>query len=178
MLPAGTVPALPLERYSLPVVGDLGYEDAVRIVRRVLADAAGNARAFSIRSRGRPRLVSARTWAELAEIEAILSAILEESLLRELRVAPWTLGMRYRTGFAAIGGALRGEDGLVRSLFGRARVQPTAEWRAGAPQLEGTVWPFLEARTEHLANALALALNEPAPFSTLIWHPGRQEFQR
>jgi hypothetical protein len=115
---------------------------------------------------------------ELAEIEAILAADLEANLRRELRVEPWTMAMRYRAGLGAIVEALRGEEGLVGALLDRARRQPTDRWRQGAPQLEESLWPFLAGRTEHLANTLALALNQPAPFAPLLWHPGRQQFSR
>ena len=144
----------------------------------MLAEATGNARAFAVRARGRPRLLSARAWGELAEIEARLSALVEDVLRGDLRAEPWSLPMRYRAGFGAVVGALRGEPGLLQSLLERARSQPTSSWRRGAPQLEEGLWPFLAERTEHLANTAALALNEPAPFPPLVWHPGRGAFAK
>ena len=157
---------------------ELTYDETVRALRAALAEVSRHTRAFAVRSRARPRLVSARTWAELAEIEAVLAFGLEETLQRELHVAPQTLLVRARTGARLLAESLRGEEGLVRALFGRARTHPVRDWRAATPQLESTLWPFFVARTDYLANTLALALNEPAPFPLLLWHPGRHEFTR
>jgi hypothetical protein len=117
-------------------------------------------------------------WAELAEIEALLVRGLEEALRRELRIEPWTLSVRTRAGARAVAESLRGEEPLVRALISEARDHPVQDWRRRAPQLESELWPFFVARTEYLANGLALALNEPAPYPVLVWHRGRQEFTR
>jgi hypothetical protein len=156
----------------------LSYDETVRALRGALAEAAGHARAFAVRARGRPQLVSTRTWGELAEIEALLAGAVETTLRRELRVEPWTLFVRGRTGARIIVESLRGERGLVRTLFEEARTHAVREWRQGAPQLEPTLWPFFVARSDYLANTFALALDEPAPHPPLLWHPGRREFTR
>lgn len=160
----------------MTAAGELSYDETIRALRRALTEAGAHARAFSVRSRGRPKLISARTWGELGEIEALLVGALEEILRRELRAEPWTLPTRSRTGARALWESLRGEEALVRALFDKARRHPVHEWRRGAPQIERTLWSFFVARTEHLANTLALALNEPAPYPPLLWHPGRREF--
>lgn len=155
---------------------EVGYEDALRALRASLAEAAGNARVFAIRSRGAPRLLSAHSWGELAEIETLLVRELVLALRNELRVEPWSYATRLRAGWRGVLGGLRPEAGLVAGLLRELLEHPVERWRAGAPQLEAGLWPFFSARTRYLANTFALALNEPAPHAPLIWHPGRREF--
>jgi hypothetical protein len=154
----------------------LGYDEAVAVVRRILEDTAGKARAFATRSRGRPSLLSHRTWAELATIEALSSQRAQAALQRELRVEPWTSFGQARAAWRGLRDGLVGESPLVRRLLAEACASPVERWRAEAPQLEETLWRFLSARTRHLANSAALGLGEPSPYPTLIWHPGRREF--
>ncbi len=155
---------------------ELGYEAAVAVLRAALADASGSARAFEVRSRARPELLSARSWHELAVIETLLAERLATALARELRVAPWSLTARARAGASFVAVALAPESRDVRRVFARARSHPVERWRAGARQLEATVWAFFCARTRYLANVTALALSEPAPYPPLLWHPARREF--
>lgn len=156
---------------------EIDYNAAVTLVRHLLVGAAGGSRAFSIRARGRPQLLSERGWGELAAIEALLSTRLEQVLQGELRVNPWSGLARARALWCGLRDGLMGEERLLRSLLEEARSTPVEAWRRGAPQLEAPLWGFFAQRTHHLANAAALALAEPAPFPTLIWHPGRHEFQ-
>ena len=155
----------------------LGYEQALRALRGSLAQVAGNARAFAIRARGRPALISGHSWAELAQIEQLLAAKLEAVLRRELRAEPWSGFARLRALARGIRGGLEGERSFARRLLEEARAHPVERWRSGTPQLEETLWPFFSARTRYLANTLALALDEPTPHRPLIWHPARREFR-
>jgi hypothetical protein len=154
----------------------LGYDEAVAVLRRALAEAGGGARAFEIRARARPQLLSARSWHELAVIETLLAERLATALSRELRVSPWRFTTRARAGVRFVSGALVPEARAVRGVFERTRAHPVERWRAAAPQLEATLWPFFSARTRYLANVTALALSEPAPYPPLLWHPARREF--
>lgn len=163
----------------MPDVGEsLDYDATLRALRRTLGEVAGNARAFGMRAKGRPELVSSRTWAELAEIELLLGAQLQATIRQELRAEPLTplvqLSAFWRT-FRE--GLLTGEARLVRRQLWAASSHPVSSWRRGAPQLESSLWPFFEARTHYLANTFALALDEPAPFPPLIWHPGSRSFR-
>ena len=155
---------------------DLGYEEVVALLRRELRGVARNARVFGLRSRARPSLMSARSWAELAQIEVELQDILEHTLRLELHVEPWTGWGRTAVGVGSFIDSLADERRLLTRLFGTAAHHPVERWRAGVPQLEDALWPFLSGRTRYLANTLALALNEPAPFAQLIWHPRRRQF--
>ncbi len=157
-------------------VPDLGYEEVIGLLRRELRSVTRNARVFGLRSRARPSLLSARSWAELAQIEVELKDILEHTLRLELHVEPWTAWGRTAVAIGSFVDSLAGERRLLTRLFGAAAHHPVERWRAGVPQLEDALWPFLSGRTRYLANTLALALNEPAPFSQLIWHPRRREF--
>jgi hypothetical protein len=131
-----------------------------------------------MRARGRPELVSSRSWAELAEIEALLGARLQAAIRQELRAEPLTPVVQLRALWRALrDGLLAAEARLVRRQLRAAASHPVASWRSGAPQLEADLWPFLEARTHYLANTFALALDEPAPFAPLIWHPGSRSFR-
>lgn len=159
------------------VADELGYDETLRALRRSLVVATGNAQAFGIRARGRPSLLSARGWAELAEIEAVLAQHLVQALRRELRAEPLSFWGRTAAMWRGIAGAVAPERSFVARLFRSASAHPVESWRAGAPQLEADLWPFFSARTHHLANALALALNEPAPYPPLFWHPGAREFR-
>ncbi len=156
---------------------ELRYDDAITALRKALMEARTNARAFAVHARARPRLLSARTWAELAEIELLLARRLEQALSRELRVAPWTPLDRVRTWLGGLFGGLRPESRLVGELWRATLAHPVERWRTGTPQLEESLWPFFVSRTRHLANALALAQNEPAPYPQIFWHPGRRQFQ-
>jgi len=158
------------------VAQELGYDAAVAVLRAALAESGGSARAFELRSRARPRLLTARSWHELAVIEALLAARLATALSRELRVPPWSLAARARAGATFAARALAPETRVVRRVFERARTHPVERWRAAAPQLEGMLWPFFSARTRYLANVAALALSERAPYPPLLWHPARKEF--
>ncbi len=155
----------------------LGYDETLTVLRRSLVVATGNAQAFGIRARGRPRLLSARGWAELAEIERLLALRLTDSLRRELRVAASSGWGRTQATWRGLAGGLASEPGFVARLFHEVRAQPVERWRAGAPQLESSLWPFFCARTRYLVNTLALSLNEPAPHPALFWHPGAREFR-
>jgi hypothetical protein len=152
------------------------YDEAVRVVRGILEDSAGKARAFATRSRGRPSLLSDRTWAELATIETLSSQRALEALQRELRVESWTPLAQARAAWRGLRDGLVAESALVRRLLEEACASPIERWRIEAPQLEACLWRFLHARTRHLANSAALGLGEPAPYPALIWHPGRREF--
>jgi hypothetical protein len=163
----------------LPDVGEsLDYDATLRVLRRTLGKVAGNARAFGMRARGRPELISSRTWAELAEIELLLVAQLQTAIRQELRAQPLTPLVQLSALWRAFrDGLMGGEARLVRRQLHAASSHPVASWRRGAPQLEPSLWPFLEARTHYLANTFALALDEPAPFPPLIWHPGSRSFR-
>ncbi len=158
--------------------GGLSYDETVRVLRAALVEAEGNARGFGVRARGRPELVSSHSWRELAEIEDLLAQQLEAALRNELRVAPHSAFTRMRAHWRGLWGGLASERALMRRLFHESRHSQVATWRAGAPQLEAVLWPFFAARTQYLANTLALALDEPAPAPPLIWHPGRREFRQ
>ena len=155
----------------------LGYDETLAVLRRSLVVATGNAQAFGIRSRARPKLLSARSWAELALIEGLLAQRLTDSLRRELRVAPSTGWGRYQSTWRGLAGGLASEPRYVARLFQELRAHPVEQWRAGAPQLESSLWPFFSARTRYLVNTLALTLNEPSPHPALFWHPGAREFR-
>ena len=154
-----------------------GYDDVLRALRSSLVDAQANARAFALRARGRPALVSIRAWGELAAIEVRLARDLADCVRLEMREEPWTLAGRASAVLRGLRRGLVGEERLVMRLFRDTRSHPVERWRATAPQLEASLWPFFVARTHHLANAMALALNEPAPFPAVYWHPGRLEFR-
>ena len=156
---------------------DLGYDATLRIVRAALVTAEGNAWGFQVRSRGAPKLLSRRAWQELCEVEGFLVSALREVLRRELRVEPQTLLMRLRTGWRCLSVALVGEQNVIVRLLGEGVASPLETWRRDATQLEASLWPFFVSRTQHLANVCALALDEPAPFPPLIWHPGQRQFQ-
>ena len=156
---------------------EFSYDDAVAALRDSLVEAAANARGFAIRARGRPKLLSARAWAELAQIEALLARDLVDCLKLELHEEP---SSPFREMVALLRGlwrALISEPALVRRLYRDASQHPVEAWRAAAPQLEASLWPFFAARTRHLANTTALALNEPQPWPALFWHPARREFR-
>ena len=156
---------------------ELSYDDAVAVLRGALVEVSGNVRVFAIRSRLGAGLLSGRGWAELARIETKLERDLEDTLRLELRAEPWSWWMRTQALYRGLWLGLHGEPRLVRGLFDNARTHPVEQWRQGAPQLEASLWPLFVARTHHLANILALALDEPAPFDALFWHPSRQEFR-
>jgi hypothetical protein len=156
----------------------LDYDETVRVLRASLVEAAGNAWAFGLRSRARPTLLSSRAWQELGAIEAVLVQHLEAALRRELRVEPRPLATRLRMYGRGLCAGLAGERSLVTRLLRESLRSPVQAWREAAPQLEAALWPFFVARTQYLANTLALALDEPTSFSTLVWHPGRREFHR
>jgi hypothetical protein len=170
--PRHTVPAMPTEST------ELGYDAALRVLRGALAAAAANAQAFATRSQLGQGLLSARGWSELAEIEAELTRRLEHALRRELRADPWPVPARLHCWLRAQRDIWSGERATLLRQLREASALPLGRWRAGAPQLESALWPFFEQRTHHLANTLALALGEPAPFPAIIWHPGRREFRR
>lgn len=167
-----------LARYPLYVSGGLAYDETVRLLRAALVEAEGNARAFTIRGRGRPELVSSRSWHELSEIETLLAQHIEKTLRGELRVEPRSALTTLRAHWRALRGGLAAERSLARRLFRENTGSRVQSWREQAPQLEHVLWPFFVARTQHLANTFALALNEPAPSPPLIWHPGRREFRQ
>ena len=156
---------------------ELSYDDALHVLRGSLAEVAGNARVFALRARRGGGLLSARDWAELAEIEARLEHDLADTLRLELNVDPWTWSGQTWALYRGVWLALHREPRLVRGIFESARQSPVEQWRAAAPQLEASLWPFFADRTRYLANTLALALHEPAPFPVLIWHPGRRAFR-
>ncbi len=156
---------------------DLSYDETVQVLQRSLVEATGNARGFAVRSRGRPKLVSARAWAELAEIEARFARDLADTVRLELRAEPWTFVTRTLAFYRGLWLGIQSEPSLVASLFRHAAEHPVDQWREGTPNLEGTLWPFFAARTHHLANTMALALDEPSPYPAIFWHPGRREFQ-
>ncbi len=155
---------------------DLAYDEVIVVLRRELRRVARNARVFGLRSRARPALLGARSWAELAQIEAELQDLLEHTLRLELHVEAWTTWGRSVGAFGSFVGSLVSERRLLTRLFAEAIHHPVDRWRAGVPQLEDALWPFLSARTRYLANTLALALDEPAPFPPLIWQPRRRQF--
>ena len=153
------------------------YDDAVAALRHSLFEASANARAFGIRARGRPQLLSARAWAELAHVEALLARDLTDTLKLELHHEPWAPFGEMWALLRGFWRALISEPALVTRLYREACEHPVESWRTAAPQLEASLWPFFSARTRHLANATALALNEPQPHPDLFWHPSRQEFR-
>jgi hypothetical protein len=156
----------------------LGYDEVVRELRVALIACTANAQAFAARRHLARDRISARTWSELAQIEARLAKRLHSALQSELRAQPWTFAARVRATVRSLRDEWSRERPLLVRRLREAQALPVAAWRAGNPQLEARVWPFLQNRTEHLANALALALNEPAPFPPIVWHAGRQEFLR
>lgn len=156
----------------------LSYDEALRALRGALVEAAGNARVFALRARRDGRLMRARDWAQLSEIEARLERDLADTLRLELHADPWPWVTLTRAIYRGLWLALLGEERLVRGLFESARRHPVEDWRAGAPQLEASLWPFFVDRTRYLANTLALALHQPAPFPALLWHPGQRQFKR
>jgi hypothetical protein len=163
----------------LPKVGEsLDYDATLRVLRKALGEAAGNARGFGMRAGGRPELLSSRIWSELSEIESILGGHLQGAIQQELRAKPWTPAVQLSALWRTLqNGLLAGEARLIQRQLRAASSHPVSAWRRGAPQLEPSLWPFLEARTHYLANTFALALDEPAPFPALIWHPGTQSFR-
>jgi hypothetical protein len=156
----------------------ISYEDTIKILRAALVAADGNAWAFQVRWRGQPKLLSERSWRELADIEKLLGRSLAQALRQELRVAPWTYRGRIQARWRGIVRGLANERWVVARLYQEFSQSPVESWRREVPQLETTLWPFFVARTHYGANTLALALDQPAPFPALIWHPGRQDFQR
>ena len=73
---------------SFPAVAEeLSYDDAVLVLRGSLVEAAANARVFALRARRGGRLLTARDWAQLAEIEAGLEHDLDlNKMIRRLIV--------------------------------------------------------------------------------------------
>ncbi len=155
---------------------DLGYEEAIVLLRRELRGVARNARVFALRGRARPALLGAHSWTELAQIEAELQDMLQHTLSLELHVEPWTPWGRVAAGLGSFRDSLAAERYLLQRLLKEAVNHPVERWRTGVPQLEDALWPFLSARTHYLANTLALALAEPAPFPPLVWQPRRRSF--
>ena len=156
----------------------MDYDEAVRVCRRGLIEAGANAQGFALRAaRGGSGRVSAATWSELAQIEHLLKPRLEQALRRELRVEPWPFPTPLQASLMAFWRALAPEGLVARRLFLNAASGAVDRWRTGAPQLEGLVWPFWVERTHYLANTLALALNEPAPYPILMWQPRQREFR-
>jgi len=154
------------------------YDEAVQICRRGMIDAAANAQGFALRAaRGAKGQVSAATWSELAQIEQILLPRLERALRQELRVPPWPFPSRPQAHGLGLWRGLGPESAVAPRLFLAAASGAVDRWRSSAPQLEGVVWPFWVERTHYLANTLALALNEPAPYPVLMWHPRQREFR-
>jgi hypothetical protein len=154
------------------------YDEAVRVCRRGVLDAAANAQGFALRAaRGGSGAVSPATWSELAQIEQLLVPRLEQALRRELRVEPWPFPSTLQASLLGFWRALAPEAMIARRLYLNAASGAVDRWRTGAPQLEGVVWPFWVERTHYLANTLALALNEPAPYGVLMWHPRLREFR-
>lgn len=159
-----------------PELRPISYDETIVLLRGELRNVARNARVFALRSRGRPTLLGARSWAELAQIEAELQDLLQHTLQLELHVDPWTRWGRSGTALGSFIDSLASERRLLQRLFAGALHHPVEHWRAGVPQLEDALWPFLSARTRYLANTLALALDEPAPFPPLVWQPRRRQF--
>ncbi len=155
---------------------DLSYDEIVSALRDTLVKTARNARSFGIRASGKPERLSAHSWKELAMIEALLSRRLEQALMRELHVEPWSSIRQARASIGGLVDGLRSEDAIVRRIAGAAARHPVEQWRQGAPQLEEALWPFFCARTRYLANTMALAIDEPAPHPPLVWNPGRGDF--
>ena len=145
------------------------------MLRRSLAESSGNARAFSWRSRGKPQLLTARSWAELAGIEALLAARVEQAIQRELRTDPWTTGPWIASLVRiARNGLWGGERSVVARTFAETRAHRVETWRQQSPQLEASLWPFFVDRTRYLANSMALALDERTPHPPLVWNPRRR----
>ncbi len=164
---------------ACPALGEpFGYDEAVIALRGALVETTAQARAFAIRARGRPALISARSWAELAEIEALLARDIQDCLRLELHVDPWPMMVRIRAGLRGLSTALAPEPRLLERLLPDSSQHPVEQWRQAAPQLEASLWPLFVSRTQHLANAAALALNEPHPYPALFWHAARREFRR
>ncbi len=157
-------------------IRDLSYDEVVRLLRHELRSIGRNARVFALRARARPALLSAREWGLLAQIEAELQDMLQHTLRLELHVEPWSPWGQLRSTLASFRDGARGERALMTRLFLEAAAHPIERWRVGAPQLEDALWPFMSARTRYLANTVALALDEPAPFPPLVWNPRRREF--
>jgi hypothetical protein len=153
------------------------YDAAVRVLQRSLTAATANARAFGARTYTGHGLISARGWNELAEIEAHMVRLLRAALQRELRTEPRPLAARVRSWLRGERDSWSGERSLIARQLREASSWPVAAWRAGNPQLEAVLWPFFQSRTQHLANQMALALHEPAPYPAIVWHPGRREFR-
>ncbi|MFQ5513400.1 MAG: hypothetical protein ACE5FG_03095 [Myxococcota bacterium] len=157
---------------------EFAYDEALAFLRSALVESAGNARAFERRAGGRPTQLSPRAWRELSEIELQLTNVLENVIRSELRETPWNGWLRLRAQALGCRGALGAEQRLIQRVHRRCVDAPLEQWRDARPQLEGVLWPFFVDRTQYLANTLALALDEPAPYRPLIWHPGRREFTR
>ena len=155
----------------------LSWDETLACLRASLADARANARTFGARARSGPSLLSARSWDELAAIEARLARDLEDTIRLELREAPETLATRLRGLVRSARQLFQSEAALVRALYDEALHHPVEDWRAAAPQLEASLWPFFSSRTRHLVNALALALDEPQPHPPIFWHPRERSFR-
>ena len=67
------------ERGERVAARDLGYDEAIVLLRRELRGVARNARVFALRGRARPALLGARSWTELAQIEEELDSASESS---------------------------------------------------------------------------------------------------
>jgi hypothetical protein len=156
----------------------LSWDETVAVLQGVWVELQSNARAFQTRARGRPALLSAHQWGELADIEALTLPQLERALRSELHVEPGGTTAQVRIAMGSLRDGLRSERALLEALARRPSAHQIESWRAGTPQLEGSLWPWLADRCQHLANAVALALSEPAPYTVVIWQPRERRFQR
>jgi hypothetical protein len=157
----------------------LGYDEALAVLRGQLVAARANASVFgSLARAGSGGLLSPRGWAELADIEAELARQLEQNLRRELRADPFPVLSAGRAFLRQTVDRFSPERALAQRRLTETRELPLSRWRAGIPQLENGLWDFTIGRSHHLANTLALALNEPAPFPVVVWQPARRQFRR
>ena len=156
----------------------LDYDETERLLDRLLVELKANSRAFRIRASGRPQCMSGAQWAELAEIDSLVAATLHEVMRREFRSEPGGPWADLTAAVTGLTGGLVSERRLLSRLHERCAAQPVERWRAGAPQLEASLWPLFCDRTQHLANSVALALNEPAPHPAIIWQPHLRAFRR
>jgi hypothetical protein len=162
-----------------PGGAELGYDEALAVLRALLVAVRANTAVFASLSRsGQGGLLSPRGWAELAEIEAELARQLDLNLRRELRAEPFPPLCTLRVLLRETLDRFSPERSVILRRMAETRDLPLARWRAGSPQLENGFWDFAIGRSHHLANTLALALDEPAPFPVVVWQPARRQFRR
>ena len=161
---------------------ELTYDATLALLKRSLLEIHGNAIGFLRRGERRPSnadiALSPRSWQELATIEALLARDVEDCIKLELHEEPWSPWSHMGTVFRGLFLSIGSDEKVLRKLHADLADHPVDHWRAGAPQLEASLWPLFANRTHYLANTVALALNEPPPYPTLIWLPRERKFRK